>query len=66
MTFAESLAGDLRRFNKTHQDFAHDLGVSITSVSRWLNSHTTPNKLTLKAISNLIERYENDQLANAS
>jgi transcriptional regulator with XRE-family HTH domain len=60
------LSAALTRFNKTQEAFARDLGVSNTTVSRWINGRTTPNNLTKQAISNLLERYENELLANAS
>lgn len=65
--FQAELAAALLRFSKTQEAFARDLGVSSTTVSRWLNSHTQPNNLTRQAITNLLERYENEfQLPNAS
>ena len=54
----------LKLFHKTHQEFAYDLGVSQTSVSRWLNRRHVPNKLTQRAIANVLVAYEAEANAN--
>jgi DNA-binding transcriptional regulator YiaG len=43
----------------TQADFAHKLGVTVTSVNRWENGATKPSKLALEKIVKLKENHEN-------
>lgn len=55
-----SLYEQLKFFGKTQQTFAHDVGVSLTSVNRWLNRHFKPSKLAQERIREVLERYEKE------
>jgi len=42
-----------QRLGMTQEEFAHEVGVTVSTVNRWENSHTEPNKLAWKAIQQL-------------
>lgn len=44
------------RLGFTQEDFAHALGVTVSTVNRWENSHATPSKLALRALQSLDSR----------
>ncbi len=57
---SEKLVGDikayLRRNNITQEDFAHKIGVSFSTLNRWLNKKSTPkSKAIVNAIMNEIK-----------
>jgi DNA-binding transcriptional regulator YiaG len=37
----------------TQEEFAHEVGVTVSTVNRWENAHTEPNRLAWKAIREL-------------
>ncbi|MCJ7813264.1 helix-turn-helix domain-containing protein [bacterium] len=39
--------------NLTQEEFAHHLGVTLCTVSRWENNKTSPSRLALKQIQRL-------------
>jgi DNA-binding transcriptional regulator YiaG len=39
--------------NLTQEEFAHRLGVTLCTVSRWENNKTSPSRLALKQIQRL-------------
>lgn len=46
----------------TLQELANDLGVAFSTVSRWLNGKTKPNKIQLYHIEKLLkERFGHDK-----
>ena len=48
---------DLRRkLNMTQEEFAHALGITVSTVNRWENSHSEPSKLARASIVALAEK----------
>ncbi len=46
--------GELRRRLKmTQEEFAHAIGVTVSTVNRWENGHIEPSRLARKAIEGL-------------
>ncbi len=45
------MTSDLRyRLGMTQEEFAHAIGVTVTTVNRWENGHRKPSRLARKAI----------------
>lgn len=42
----------------TQEEFAHVLGVTVSTVNRWENFHSEPSKLAMRAILGLNTRHE--------
>lgn len=42
-----------RRLNLTQEEFAHAIGVTVSTVNRWENGHIEPSRLARKAITEL-------------
>ena len=71
-----SLYEQLKFFNKTQEQFARDLGVSLATVNRWLNKRTSkgeprkPLPLHQKRIEEILNVYreekQNQEKANTS
>ena len=40
----------------TQEEFAHQLGVTLSTVNRWENGRTTPSRLARKQIAMLMEK----------
>jgi len=38
----------------TQEEFAHAVGVTVSTVNRWENGHIEPSRLARKAIDNLV------------
>jgi putative transcriptional regulator len=45
-----------RRLNMTQEEFAHAIGVTVSTVNRWENGHIEPSRLARKAMESLIAR----------
>jgi DNA-binding transcriptional regulator YiaG len=41
------------RLNLTQEEFAHAIGVTVSTVNRWENGHIEPSRLARKAITEL-------------
>jgi len=41
---------------QTQEEFAHQLGVTLSTVNRWENKKTAPSRLAVKQIKMLIQR----------
>lgn len=39
-----------QRLNLTQEQFAHELGVTVTTVNRWENEHSHPSRLARKQL----------------
>ena len=39
--------------NMTQEEFAHAIGVTVSTVNRWENGHVEPSRLARKAMENL-------------
>jgi DNA-binding transcriptional regulator YiaG len=50
----------------TQEEFAHEVGVTVSTVNRWENAHSEPNKLAWKAIRELAVSRGLDDLAGAA
>lgn len=40
----------------TQEEFAHAIGVTVSTVNRWENGHVEPSRLARKAMENLAHR----------
>lgn len=46
--------GELRRrLNMTQEEFAHAIGVTVSTVNRWENGHIEPSRLARRAMDGL-------------
>lgn len=43
-----------RRLNMTQEEFAHAIGVTVSTVNRWENGHINPSRLARRAVENLL------------
>ena len=43
-----------RRLNMTQEEFAHAIGVTVSTVNRWENGHIEPSRLARKAMEGLM------------
>ncbi|MFN8628444.1 MAG: helix-turn-helix transcriptional regulator [Candidatus Binatia bacterium] len=43
-----------RRLNMTQEEFAHAIGVTVSTVNRWENGHIEPSRLARKAMESLM------------
>jgi DNA-binding transcriptional regulator YiaG len=50
---ANSIAMLRRRLNMTQEEFAHAIGVTVSTVNRWENGHIEPSRLARKAMQGL-------------
>jgi DNA-binding transcriptional regulator YiaG len=48
-----------RRLNMTQEEFAHAIGVTVSTVNRWENGHIEPSRLARKAIEGLAGQISN-------
>jgi len=48
-----AIAALRRRLNMTQEEFAHAIGVTVSTVNRWENGHIEPSRLARKAMQNL-------------
>jgi transcriptional regulator with XRE-family HTH domain len=42
-----------QRLNMTQEEFAHAIGVTVSTVNRWENGHVEPSRLARKAMEGL-------------
>jgi putative transcriptional regulator len=42
-----------RRLNMTQEEFAHAIGVTVSTVNRWENGHIEPSRLARRAMETL-------------
>ncbi|MFQ5665822.1 MAG: helix-turn-helix domain-containing protein [Candidatus Binatia bacterium] len=45
-----------RRLKMTQEEFAHAIGVTVSTVNRWENGHIEPSRLARKAMEGLASR----------
>jgi len=51
------LIRDLRiKLDMTQEEFAHSLGITVSTVNRWENGHSAPSKLARASIVGLAEK----------
>jgi len=48
-----TIAALRRRLNMTQEEFAHAVGVTVSTVNRWENGHIEPSRLARKAMEDL-------------
>ena len=47
---------DMRlKLSMTQEEFAHELGITVSTVNRWENGHSEPSKLARATIARLAE-----------
>jgi putative transcriptional regulator len=51
-----------RRLNMTQEEFAHAIGVTVSTVNRWENGHIAPSRLARRAMEALAQRSTVGQL----
>jgi DNA-binding transcriptional regulator YiaG len=44
------------KLDMTQEEFAHSLGITVSTVNRWENSHSEPSKLARASIVSLAEK----------
>ncbi len=63
-------AGDIKWLRHglglTQADFAHKLGVTVTSVNRWENGAAKPSRLALEKIEKLEKEHGNENKPSGS
>lgn len=52
-----SVASLRRQLNMTQEEFAHAIGVTVSTVNRWENGHVEPSRLARKAMEGLSLSY---------
>lgn len=50
MNFSEAIKDIRKALNLTQTELANELSVSFSTVNRWENGKTVPNKMTIKMI----------------
>ena len=45
-----------RRLQMTQEEFAHAIGVTVSTVNRWENGHIEPSRLARRAMEALLSR----------
>lgn len=53
-----NLRESLTKYSITQEQFAMDLGVTVSTVSRWIRGHTKPSRLAQRAITAQLELYK--------
>lgn len=56
-----SLHDQLKFFEKTHEQFARDVGVSVSTVARWVNGRFNPSHLAQEKIREVIDGYQKEK-----
>ena len=46
-----------RRLKMTQEEFAHAIGVTVSTVNRWENGHIEPSRLARKAMETLLSEF---------
>jgi len=49
-----------RRLHMTQEEFAHAIGVTVSTVNRWENGHIEPSRLARRAIEGLAAQLPGD------
>lgn len=52
----------LHFFNKSQEQFARDIGVSVYTVNRWIRNKHKPSSLALQKIEEIINAYKEEKL----
>lgn len=52
-TLGGSIIALRQRLNMTQEEFAHAIGVTVSTVNRWENGHVGPSRLARKAMEEL-------------
>jgi transcriptional regulator with XRE-family HTH domain len=52
-----------QRLGMTQEEFAREVGVTFSTINRWENAHTEPNRLAWRAIAGLARSRGFDGLA---
>lgn len=47
-----------RRLNLTQEDFAHMIGVTFSTVNRWENGKSTPNRIAVRLLTGLEKKIK--------
>lgn len=53
---AEVVRGIRQQLSMTQEELAHELGATVSTVSRWENGHARPSALAWKALRELLTR----------
>ena len=63
-----AIAALRRRLSMTQEEFAHAIGVTVSTVNRWENGHIVPSRLARKAMEGLATgvQFPPDLISSAS
>ena len=64
-SFGSPISALRRRLNMTQEEFAHAIGVTVSTVNRWENGHIEPSRLARKAIDGLAAQARATSLARS-
>ncbi len=56
-TLDSSISALRRRLKMTQEEFAHAIGVTVSTVNRWENGHIEPSRLARKAMEGLVAEF---------
>ncbi len=56
--FGSPVTGLRRRLHMTQEEFAHAIGVTVSTVNRWENGHIEPSRLARKAMEGLLTQAQ--------
>ncbi|HHZ05210.1 MAG TPA: helix-turn-helix transcriptional regulator [Clostridiales bacterium] len=56
MNFSDAIKDIRKALNLTQTELANELEVSFSTINRWENGKTIPNKMTIKMIHNFCEK----------
>ena len=54
--FGAPISALRRRLQMTQEEFAHAIGVTVSTVNRWENGHIEPSRLARRAMESLLSR----------
>jgi putative transcriptional regulator len=54
--FGAPISALRRRLQMTQEEFAHAIGVTVSTVNRWENGHIEPSRLARRAMEGLLSR----------
>ena len=54
--FGAPISALRRRLQMTQEEFAHAIGVTVSTVNRWENGHIEPSRLARRAMEALLSR----------
>jgi DNA-binding transcriptional regulator YiaG len=62
---AERIRAIRQRLQMTQEDFAHMIGVTFSTVNRWENGKSAPNRIALRLLRGLEKKVKPEHAATA-